>query len=430
MNDPLIRKTKYGLVKGTSNEYCDVFLNIPFAKPPLGDLRFKHPVEPDKWEGVLDASKGGPNPIQQDGQFSVPNQSLDCLQINFFIPKGEKGPLPVMFWIYGGAYSNGGVGVFEEDKLYYDMSLFAEETKTVVVTFNYRVGVYGFLNLHSFDESCDLNNGLMDQLMALKFTKENVEYFNGDKNNITIFGQSAGGASVMSLMSMEETKGLYNKAISESPCIDHFFTIEESEKLTKKFLHFAKIKDVKDIYTLSEKTIKKASQKVCDWFLFSGDERCFFSPIIDEKILKGYPMSQINNSSVPLLMGYTSNESDLFMDRYPAILFPYISKQMGVKAKRGKDSLRHRFSDAITEYVYINPINKCLDGYKSTSYLYEFAYAVPPKRAYHASEVILMVVEKDDHGAKEIRKIFSNFAYKGNPGWHKHEPGSPAFVIK
>ena len=445
-NDDLIRKTNYGLVKGTENEFAKMFLNIPFAKPPVGELMFKHPLPPEKWEGIRDATKGGKNPVQHLGNFGIPNQSLDCLYLNVFTPKEFDKPLPVMFWIYGGAYSNGGVGVVNENEepltlqhdksyvqneLYYDMSMFAEETKTIVVTFNYRINIYGFMNFNFLDESFDLNNGLMDQLMALRFTKENIEYFGGDKNNITIFGQSAGGSSVMSLMSLEESQGLFNKAIVESPCIDHYFTLEESQKLTQRFLKVGHIKDLKELYTIPQDKLYKVIQNVLDWLLLiKGDMRCYFSPIIDGKILKDYPIRAITTSNVPMLIGYTSNECDLFMDEYPAFSLPLIAAKTNTKVPKGEETYRHRLSDAITEKVYITPIKEALENYQGPSYLYEFAYSVPPKRAYHAIEVVLFVTEKEDKGAKAIRKIFSDFAYTSNPGWNEYKPNKEYFVIK
>ena len=432
MDNRLIRKTKYGYVKGTSNEYADVFNNIPYAKPPLGDLMFKHPVEPDKYEGVLDCTKGGVNPVQHMGKFGVPNQSLDCLQAYIFIPKRKKGPLPVMFWIYGGAYSNGGVGVFNENnELYYDMSLFASETNTVVVAFNYRINIYGFLNLTMFGDKFDFNNGLMDQLLALKFTKDNIANFEGDPNNITIIGQSAGAASVLSLMSMEEANGLYNKAIVESPCVDHYLTIEESEKLTKKFLSFAKIKDSKELFSIEKDRLYKAIEKSLNWFLLSGDARCFFSPVIDGKVLKDYPYNRINNSKVPMLIGYTTNESDMFVDEYPTIALPFVKMMSKAKLGNEKESYRYRLSDALTRLYFIDPIEKLVGEYNSPAYLYEFTHKFEEnKRAYHAVEVILMVTQKDHVGAKQIRKIFSDFAYTSNPGWETYNATKRKFILK
>ncbi len=432
MEDKFIRKTKYGLIKGKEDKYCEVYYNIPFAKPPLGELMFKHPIEPDKYEGILDCTKGGVNPFQHYGKFGIPNQSLDCLYAYIFIPKGVKGPLPVMFWIYGGAYSNGGVGIFNENnELYYDMSLFAAETKTVVVTFNYRINIFGFSNLSLLGDKFDFNNGVMDQLLALRFTKENISNFEGDPNNITIMGQSAGAASVLTLMSMEETNGLYNKAIMMSPCVNHYFSVEESEKLTHKLLKLAKIKDPNELYTIDLDKLSKPIEKAINWLLVNkADVRCFFSPIIDGKVLKDYPRNRVNQAKVPLLLSYTSNESDMFIDDYPAILLPFIKWNGKVKLEKNHDTYRHRISDAFTKVQFHDPITSLADSYKYPLHLMEFAHHYDGKRAYHALDVILMVTLKDEEGAKGVRKIFSDFAYTSNPGWEEYKANKRKFILK
>ena len=179
--------TKYGDLRGFEKDGCNVFRGIPFAAPPVGELAFRHPLPPSPWKGVLEATSGSCNPVQAEGGFYVGNHSLDCLYLNVFAPKGASGPLPVMVWIYGGAYSQGGTGAKEHGAkdVQYDLAGFAAKTNCVVVTFNYRLNLYGFIDLHSLDSSFDRNNGLFDQIMALKFVKENIEAFGGDPDNIS-----------------------------------------------------------------------------------------------------------------------------------------------------------------------------------------------------------------------------------------------------
>ena len=164
----MLVSTKYGDISGLSTDQCDVYLGIPYAAPPVGDLTFKHPEPPAPWEGVLRADKGSANPVQAEGGFHIGYNNLDCLYLNVFVPKGAEGPLPVMVWLYGGAFSQGGAGAKEpgSSDVHYNLARFAAETGCVVVTLNYRLNVYGFLNLRAFDESFDLNNGLYDQIAA------------------------------------------------------------------------------------------------------------------------------------------------------------------------------------------------------------------------------------------------------------------------
>lgn len=185
-------KTQYGMVEGFAHGGCSVWYGIPFAKPPVGELAFKHPVPPEPWEGVLQARKGSCNPIQSEGDFSIGNNSMDCLYLNVFVPEEHDGPLPVMVWIFGGAWNQGGAGAMRKDsaELQYDMSLFARESGCAVVSINYRLNLYGFLNLHFLDARFDRNNGLYDQILALQWVHDNIAAFGGDPDNITLFGQS------------------------------------------------------------------------------------------------------------------------------------------------------------------------------------------------------------------------------------------------
>lgn len=117
-------------IRGFEKDGCCVYLGIPFAMAPVGEYAFRHPLPPEPWEGVLDATLGSSNPIQGKGGFYISNNSQDCLYLNVFVPEGVSAPRPVMVWIYGGAYSQGGAGAEEKDtrKLQYDLARFAKET--------------------------------------------------------------------------------------------------------------------------------------------------------------------------------------------------------------------------------------------------------------------------------------------------------------
>ncbi|XP_054158965.1 cholinesterase 1-like, partial [Oppia nitens] len=191
------------------------FLNIPFAEPPVGDLRFAKPVpikEPTK--DVIDGTKPGNSCIQnlspEMKQFIGDlQQSEDCLVLNVWTPSLETtGLKPVMFWIYGGAFSLG--SIFQTD---YNGSVLATND-VVFVAANYRVGELGFL--YGAHESAPGNAGLYDQLLALKWIKDNIESFGGDPNQVTIFGESAGSMSVSAHLLSPLSKGLFKRAIMQS----------------------------------------------------------------------------------------------------------------------------------------------------------------------------------------------------------------------
>ena len=185
--------TQYGKVKGTTENGVHKWKGIPYAKPPVGQWRFKAPEPPEVWEDVLDATAYGPICPQPSDLLSLsytelPRQSEDCLYVNVFAPDTPSQNLPVMVWIHGGAFY---LGAGSEPL--YDGSKLAAQGEVIVVTLNYRLGPFGFLHLSSFDEAYSDNLGLLDQAAALKWVRENISAFGGDPDNVTVFGESAGG---------------------------------------------------------------------------------------------------------------------------------------------------------------------------------------------------------------------------------------------
>ena len=175
-----IVETNKGLIEGIEEERGYRFLGVPFVKAPIGDLSFKRPQEVEKWSGIYKADKPKANPIQRGGTFSVGYNNQDSLYLNIYVPKiaKEKEKIPVMVWVYGGSYATGGTGLKNDKTLQieYDSSDFANDTGCIIVNFNYRLNVYGYLNLHSISDDFDLNNGIYDQIAALKFVKENIAF--------------------------------------------------------------------------------------------------------------------------------------------------------------------------------------------------------------------------------------------------------------
>ena len=436
----MIVSTQYGDISGINTAFCDVYLGIPYAAPPMGDLTFKHPVPPEPWDGVFKADKGSANPVQAEGGFHIGNNNLDCLYLNVFVPKGVTGPLPVMVWLYGGAFSQGGAGAKEpgSSDVHYNLARFAMETGCIAVTLNYRLNVYGFLNLHALDDRFDVNNGLYDQIAALRFVKENIAAFGGDPNNITLFGQSAGGASVLALMTMPEAKGLFNKAIAQSPCVDHFFTVEESVEFTKRYLRDAGIKTPAELFDLPEKTVVDANAKYQSSFLIKGDVRCAFSPIIDGKGLPAAPMDTVRQCEMPLLIGSTTEEINLFIRNIPGFLLPVGALLMQLPVEDGEGSYRQRFSRALTKRVFVTPQTEMLEGYAGPVWRYEYGYAVPGHEmgCHHCAELPVLFGlndlfdgaddPKSDKVGNTLRRKWKNFAKHGNPGWEPY--GKRGFV--
>ncbi|CAK1555096.1 unnamed protein product [Leptosia nina] len=204
-----------GILKGeiSENKYGDPFHSfkgIPYAQPPLGDLRFKAPQPIEPWNGVRQADRLG-SPCYQYDMFIVPypppKGGEDCLYINVYSPNVTTNELyPVMVWIHGGGFVSGRGDEYDPE--------FLVRKGVVFVTFNYRLEVMGFLSLGT--EDIPGNAGMKDQVAALRWVKNNIKHFGGDPENITIFGESAGGASVSYHLISPMTKGLFKRAISQS----------------------------------------------------------------------------------------------------------------------------------------------------------------------------------------------------------------------
>ena len=205
-------RTAVGRLRGSWEAGMAVFRGIPFAEPPVGALRFAAPRPAPGWAGVREALAFGPPP-PQGGHFGMDALAQeatgdDWLTVNVWSPDpGPDAGLPVMVWIQGGAYVIGMSGLPE-----YDGGRLARDGGVVVVTFNYRVGIEGFAQI----EGAPANRGLLDQVAALEWVRDNIRAFGGDPDRVTVFGQSAGGGSVAALLAMDRAAGLFRRAIVQS----------------------------------------------------------------------------------------------------------------------------------------------------------------------------------------------------------------------
>ena len=210
-------RIEQGVLNGETEDDVQVFRGIPFAAPPVGDLRWRAPQPAPNWTAARDATDFGPICPQIPRKYTKDlKQSEDCLSLNVWTPNSmSSAKLPVMVWIYGGAFVNGGAAM-----PFYDGTDLAKRG-VVIVSFNYRLGELGFFahpalaSEHTADEATG-NFGLLDQIAALKWVQKNIASFGGDPGNVTIFGESAGGMSVNDLVASPMARGLFAKAISQS----------------------------------------------------------------------------------------------------------------------------------------------------------------------------------------------------------------------
>jgi para-nitrobenzyl esterase len=211
-------KIETGRLQGVPGGGIVAFKGIPFAAPPVGDLRWRPPQPPKPWTGVRPASAYGADCMQEpfpgDAAPLGVTPAEDCLYANVWAPQGTARNLPVMVWIYGGGFVNGG-----SSPAVYDGSKFAKRG-VVLVSFNYRIGRFGFFAhpalTREYPAEPKANYGYMDQIAALQWVRKNIAAFGGDPENVTIFGESAGGGSVLAMMTSPLAKGLFQKAIIES----------------------------------------------------------------------------------------------------------------------------------------------------------------------------------------------------------------------
>jgi para-nitrobenzyl esterase len=214
-----IAATKGGAIEGLDKAGVSAFLGVPFAAPPVGNLRWRAPAPAAPWAGVRPAKSFGADCVQEPmtappGPGFVNPTSEDCLYLNIWRPQASGDRLPVMVWIHGGAFIMG-AGSFPS----YDGAAFARNG-VILVTLNYRLGRFGtFAHPALRDEQADrpiADFGLLDQIAALEWVRDNIAGFGGDASNVTIFGESAGASSVNFLMASPLARGLFAKAISES----------------------------------------------------------------------------------------------------------------------------------------------------------------------------------------------------------------------
>src|SRR6476620_2662270 len=269
--DLSVVKTDAGLVSGTLKQDIHIFKGIPFAAPPVGDLRWKAPQPVHQWGGVKVCDKFSASPMQASPapfsmwteEFLIPKEPIseDCLYLNVWTgASSSKEKRPVLVWIYGGGFGSGGTAV-----PIYDGEAMAKKG-IVFVSINYRVGIFGFfahpeLTAESKNHASG-NYGLLDQIAALKWVKKNIAAFGGDPNNVTIAGQSAGSMSVNCLVASPLAKGLFNKAIAESGAsfINSFgnTTLQQAEENGVKTAASLKVNSIEALRKLTAAELMKA----------------------------------------------------------------------------------------------------------------------------------------------------------------------------
>lgn len=240
----LLVNTTAGVVRGSKDGNTHRWLGVPYGKAPVGELRYRRSVPVEQWTGVHDALQFG-NIAPQEPTKLIPIPAgveidEDCLNLNIWAPEPKPGdtPKPVMVWIHGGAYFIG----FSSQAVYDGRSL-AENGDVIIVTVNYRLGALGWLDFSSIDPSCESNMGLTDLVLALQWVKANIAAFGGNPDDVTLFGESAGGGCVTTLMTMPEAQGLFHKAIAESSPATSVYKPERAALVAQAYLELIGVSD-------------------------------------------------------------------------------------------------------------------------------------------------------------------------------------------
>lgn len=319
----MIVETKTGKVCGEKIGNLFIFKGIPYAEPPLGQMRWMPPKKKEPWNDIWEAKEYKPISPQPEFEFMEgalfkEKQSEDCLYLNIYTPGPDEKKRPVMVWIHGGAFMVGS----SSHPLYRKGRL--ANNDVVLVTINYRLGAFGFLRLKDIGVGkipSTGNEGLMDQICAIKWVRDNIEFFGGDPENITLFGESAGGISIACILAMEKNKNLFNKVIIQSGNAEAVFDKEKSTEYARTFLKILNIpeRNVEGIMDFSQDHLVKAEEEL----LKKSGELTVFSPTIDDEHLIGRPIDLIKKeriSEMPLLIGTNLHEWNLFSITNPEIL--------------------------------------------------------------------------------------------------------------
>ncbi|MFT3661073.1 MAG: carboxylesterase/lipase family protein [Gordonia sp. (in: high G+C Gram-positive bacteria)] len=326
--EALIVDTVFGPVAGAQSSGVDVWKGVPFAAPPVGELRWRRARDPEPWTEVRDATAFGgvcPQPVMPIIDLGAGTTAdEDCLYLNIWSPAGaaESGARhPVLVWVHGGAYICGSGSQPMYDGTALVRASIDEDTPALVVTLNYRMGAFGFTefgDLPGADGAFDTNCGLSDVVQALRWVRDDIERFGGDPDRVTVFGESAGGGVVTSLLAMPEAKGLFARAIAQSSPVTSVYDRERGARHTDLFLdevHAPAGATPEQLRRLPVAALVSASTRVFNRVPVEFPGTIAYAPMIDGDLLPRDPIAAIRDGQahdVPLMIGTNRDETSLF----------------------------------------------------------------------------------------------------------------------
>lgn len=452
--------TTSGLLKGKQEGKVEKFLGVPYGEKPVGEKRFKR-SEAFKSQAEIDcfgprgsSYQFGPN---FDGDVT-PNESLDCLYLNVYRKNGVN-KAPVFIWIHGGGFLTGCSSYPMYDGTYY------AEQGVIFVSINYRLGCFGYLDFSSLGKEFDSNCGLSDQILALRWVKDNIEAFGGDSENITVCGESAGGISLWALLSSPKTEGLFQKAIFESSLPYCFLSKEQESVYVQSFLEAVGLKkeEAGKLFTLSPKKLVKGIQDCLTKVKSQIVGAMTLAPVVGDDLL---PFDSLEasergiNEEVKILIGTNKDEGTIFANRFFKGEQPFgweLNEKMFAESGNGdiypaiKKYYESHFDadECFHQLAYDNLfIRGMLDNLEvrchfASCFVFRFDYSTPESRkigfnACHALEMsfVLHTTEytlthlpllkgADPLEIKEIERMMSSawisFVKTGQPGWEEYK---------
>jgi len=313
-------ETTAGWIEGVASDGLCAFRGIPYARPPVGALRFRAPASVEPWRGVRAADAFGPTPPQNASMVGAllglpaTESSEDCLTLNVWTPACDGARRPVLVWIHGGGFLFGA-----GSQPLYDGARLARRGDAVVITINYRLGALGWLALPGLGDDGALggNFGLLDQIAALEWVRDNVAAFGGDPRNVTVFGESAGGMSVGTLLGTPAARGLFQRAILQSGAAHNVSSPEIASRVGRRFLETlgAGARDLGALREAPLAALLDAQAKTAAALFGRMAEGLPFQPVVDGTVLPKRPLDAIASGAcagVPILVGTNLDEWKLF----------------------------------------------------------------------------------------------------------------------
>lgn len=449
----IVVKISAGYIKGIQENGSLVFKGIPYAKPPVGALRFKLPQPVSKWADTLSCEKFGDVASQYDAAQKGLKGTEDCLSLNVYTPAiSSKAKRPVLVWIHGGAMT-AGAGKGQNGHA------FADQDSIVTVTINYRLGVFGFLYMgdQQKDYQNSGNNGLQDCIMALKWIRENIASFGGDPSRVTVIGESAGAKLASTLLVSAQAKGYFQQMILESGSVQCVRDTVTAKMIRQRLLDTLGVKKPADLLGISTEKLIAAQDKVCG----GAHGTSYFGPVIDGSTITEDPylyLKQNPNRDIRLLIGTNKYESRMFTDSDKKLLHPeeavltdwFGSNSSHVltayqKAVKLTDTAT-AVNTVLTQYMYqmhSYRLAELLTRNGNPVWMYRFDYSRDNLGASHAQELAYVwfsphntsMNDEEVQLAGKIHRAWVNFIYGKKPGhldhydWSWYQPRAKSIMV-